>query len=178
MQSVFPFFPRRFWLPPSCPSKPPSVTTQALSSDMQRWRRRGYPDSPSPDVTRQGEKEESRNDARWRRGGGVCVSPLWQIDSFSLCPPHPPLAENSTAEKQSLENPLHLFLSLSSHFSSLPLQVPPPTMYSTPLIFTLSPLLSNAEQMRCILRNVRLQTSQRYCYLNQNVRKRCLNLHI
>lgn len=132
MQSVFPFFPRRFWLPPSCPSKPPSVTTQALSSDMQRWRRRGYPDSPSPDVTRQGEKEESRNDARWRRGGGVCESPMADRLFLSLPTPPPPSLRTALQKSRAWRIPyifFSRFLAISPHShckSPLPPCIPPP----------------------------------------------------
>lgn len=154
MQSVFPFFLGR--------SEPPPVSIQTVSSDMQRWR--GYPDSPSPDVTRQREK------AGMMQGGGGggggrgegCASESPMADRLFL-PSHPPtLAENSTAEKQSLENPLHLFLSLSSHFSSLPSQAPLPPSIPPPR--SSHSLPCSVMQNRCdaYCANGRLRASQHY----------------
>lgn len=159
---------------------PPPVTIQMLSSDMQ-----GGEIQPSKPRFRQGGKagyttegeRERRDGKRQRRRGGCALaveSPvadrLVELLSLSLCLPPSLNTEPCIAlQKMRAWRIPHIFLSLSSYFSltsalsanPIPLSLSPsqPRSPSPPEML---PLLSNAEQMQCILRNVRLQSTRTF----------------
>lgn len=85
------------------------------------------------------------------------------VEALSLSAP-PTLAKHGalhgTAENQSLENPRHVPVSVQRclpHSGAL-CKSTPTTPPSSPTLLKSLPLPSNAEQMQCLLRNVRLQS--------------------